>query len=455
MGSSNNYSDLTEPPRQIAGSKIRRETVTTSKMHLARIFILLWIFTAPVWAQGTKRVPAQGNPPRHLTRLPDGHWTANRPLVKNPDYEVYVVKRGDTLWDLSRQFLQNPYLWPQIWEMNPHIINPHWIYPKDELLIKAVKVIPAPPGPASAPSGTPSSSAPAGESAATAPTAAQPPTSAGAPSASPAEAESAAGAAEGGAASLKPINLISNNDVYCAGYFSSKQIGKEMVIMGTEEGEHMTYFADRNIVYVNKGKNWDMKPGDQYFVIRPIWKFTDFGPEFKEAENRNKYGYYYRDMGRIRILLVNDHSSVAEVVAACEEMIAGDLLIPFSPRTIPTLTALRPLDRMAPYNDKGKGKIILTKDCLTNVGKGNIVYIDMGKKKNVAVGDIFRIYRQFSGDNVSTFNRPVYQQNKKPFKEIRKVLGELIVLRAEDNTATALIISSREEIHSGDAVEQE
>ncbi|HEY4145764.1 LysM domain-containing protein [Pinirhizobacter sp.] len=54
-------------------------------------------------------------------QLRDGH----------PD--TYTVRRGDTLWAISAKFLQKPWLWPEIWQANPQVRNPHLIYPGDVL----------------------------------------------------------------------------------------------------------------------------------------------------------------------------------------------------------------------------------------------------------------------------------------------------------------------------------
>jgi hypothetical protein len=61
--------------------------------------------------------------------------------ANHPD--SYTVRRGDTLWSISARFLSKPWLWPEIWQANPQVRNPHLIYPGDVLDLSFVNGGPA------------------------------------------------------------------------------------------------------------------------------------------------------------------------------------------------------------------------------------------------------------------------------------------------------------------------
>ena len=55
---------------------------------------------------------------------------------KQKEVQKHEVVAGDTLWDLSTQYLADPFMWPALWSFNPQVTNPHWIYPGDTIYLE-------------------------------------------------------------------------------------------------------------------------------------------------------------------------------------------------------------------------------------------------------------------------------------------------------------------------------
>jgi hypothetical protein len=256
-------------------------------------------------------------------------------------------------------------------------------------------------------------------------------------------------------AAATPSPAANYKDLYCAGFFSGEKLSPLAAVIGGEESEHRSYFSDRDIVYLSKGTSAGIKPGDVLQIVRPDSAFAKWGAQFGSASSKSKYGYYYHDIGRMRVLFAQENAATAQVELSCSEVSVEDLVIPGEDRVSPPQREGIEFEKFASPSGKLQGKIFMTKEFRTQVGSGNVVFVSFGRKENTQVGSYLRISRKFNNRNISLFNINDYRQHRSSFDEVRKVIGEAVVLRVEEKVSTCLITYSTEEITLGDDVEIE
>lgn len=285
--------------------------------------------------------------------------------------------------------------------------------------------------------------------------------------------------------SQKNMPVAGMNNMYCAGYVQTANVDTSRKIVGAENEQEQNIYAQGNNVYINVGANSGVQVGDMFAVIRPR------GQVKTRWSNKTGLGFYVQEVGALEVVKVKSQVAVARVKTSCDNLLLGDLLQPIPSRTSPLYTPRPALDVFADPSGKAKGRIFMSRDMQELLGREQIVYIDLGAEDGVKVGDYLTVYRplgkgnlfindedestearvsdyasneyrggKFSnqaprkknGDATGTIETTEEAKEDRP-KDLRKIVGEVIILNVKEKTATAMILRTAQEIHTGDWVE--
>lgn len=270
---------------------------------------------------------------------------------------------------------------------------------------------------------------------------------------------------QGGAVAPVSLPLTTQQDVYCSGEVTTTHVPRGVQILSGEDALYKLTFSEGDYIYINAGSKKGVKPGDEFSVMRPVDNETGIWWFAAQSHLLGAMGQMWEDVGRVKVVVAHPDVSIAQVTHSCSYMQRGDIVQPFVERTIPQLKSEVNFDRFAPPSGKKKAMVVAGKAMQIESGTNDIVYVNLGSKQGVNVGDYFRIYRYQSNEGDMLYQTPnmgteVYGYGSAPggysSKNLpRQILGEGIVLRTTPNSATVLITHSLEQIFAGDYCELE
>lgn len=283
----------------------------------------------------------------------------------------------------------------------------------------------------------------------------------------------------------RELSVAGKNNLYCAGFIQTGSVNTSLEVVGAENEADRHIFAEGDNLVVNFGGNRGAKIGDMYSVIRPRGRVDS------RWTRKGNIGFYVQEVGAVEIVKVFNDYSIAQVKTSCDNLLLGDLLTPLTSRD-GLVSRQRPkLDVFGTSSGKASGRIVLARDGQEMVARDQIVFVDLGREDNVQVGDYLTVYRPLGTGNIfdRVLNESVsardenFQSNeyrggkfsnqaarkkgdqaggrvvttedaksRRP-QNIRQVVGELVILNVRERTATAVVVRTTQEIHTGDYVE--
>jgi hypothetical protein len=307
--------------------------------------------------------------------------------------ETYTVKKGDTLWDISGRFLEKPWLWPELWDVNPQIDNPHLIYPGDELYLVYVD-------------GKPRLRVRRGDM------------------------------------KLSPTMRVSPLDLAIPA-IPLDEIGaflKRHRILGADELNDSAY-----VVAGSQG-HLISAPGDRVYGRGPFpdderaYGIYRAGEAYRDPVSDELLGYQAQDIGSARLLSSNrDEVTELEVTRVTEEVRVTDRLLPNEERILDATFYPR-----APESEIEDGYMIAVDGGVTQIGPLDIVVLNRGERDGLTIGNVLAIYQ--SGELV--FDEVARDNVRLP--DVRA--GLAMVFETGEKASYAVVLKASHPLKVGDKV---
>lgn len=253
--------------------------------------------------------------------------------------------------------------------------------------------------------------------------------------------------------------------VYCSGFVTDQKVPDGIQLISGEQSNYKITFSRGDKVYINRGQDKGVRVGDRFSVVRPTTDPNEV-PWFKwQIKLMKAMGTAYSDEGHVRVVNVQPKVSIAEVTFSCGYMQRGDILQPYQDRPAPPYKDPTAFDHFAPVSGKPVAMVVGGTDFAQAYGRNQAIYVNLGNKQGVKVGDYFRIFR-YQGSMAETvpqtkdYQYTMYGFGSAPQRYAwndlpREILGEGIVINVSSNSSTAVITYSTIEIYAGDYVEIE
>ena len=313
--------------------------------------------------------------------------------------DTHTVKAGDTLWDLAKQYLGDPFLWPEIYRLNTLVVeDPHWIYPGEVLrLAPSEKATAVPqneaPAPVAAAPAAPSAEARPGLAEVPAeqqPSAEQQPTEQGE--------RVVAGAEPIDSTHLFPpsrgqsrLSMLSSSeapaprplhqgDFYSSGFLTENEHLPFGRLDGPVTPSDIPTNEPRSVTTLYTKVAVDPPAGATYQVGDSLLLAN-------ASRSLEGYGHIVEPRGLARVIQVSDGTPIAEVVAVYGEILPGQAVMPAEKYTDPGLV------QPVPVKDGVAASVIGWPGHRELKGSGVVLFLDKGKRDGVAPGDLFEVRR--------------------------------------------------------------